>query len=166
MNTEEWITHTLEPFCPEDARVLILGTLPSPKSRETGFYYGHPQNRFWRVLAAVFKDGAPESNEDKKVFLTRHHVALWDVLAACNITGASDSSIKNAQYNDLPGLMVGTPIAAIYTTGKKAGALYEKRWGDLPVPHVNLPSTSPANCRMHLDELVDAYAVIPKSMDL
>jgi TDG/mug DNA glycosylase family protein len=155
------LTHTIAPFCPEDARILILGSFPSPKSREMGFYYGHPQNRFWRVLAGLFGEEEPLTVSERKAFLAAHRIALWDVLASCRIEGASDASIKEAQPNDLNLLLTRAPIAAVFTTGKKAGQLLQKFWKDaLPVPVIALPSTSPANCRLHLDDLIDAYKVI------
>ncbi|MEA5074172.1 MAG: DNA-deoxyinosine glycosylase [Eubacterium aggregans] len=165
MAESQRLFHTLAPFCPGDAKVLILGTFPSPKSREMGFYYGHPQNRFWRVLAALFDAPVPQGVPERKDFLTQYHIALWDVLDSCTITGASDASIREPVANDLPRLLKQAPIKRIYTTGRKAEALLKRLWGDcLPVPVVALPSTSPANCRMDLDTLVQAYRPITEDI--
>ncbi|MDP4093761.1 MAG: DNA-deoxyinosine glycosylase, partial [Bacillota bacterium] len=97
----EYVEHTIEPIYDKDSQVLILGTMPSPKSREAGFYYSHPQNRFWRVIAEVFNQEKPVTNGEKKEFLLRNHLAMWDVLKNCSIEGAADSSIKNPQVNDI-----------------------------------------------------------------
>lgn len=154
------------PFAPVyDARskVLILGTMPSPKSRENGFYYGHPQNRFWRVLAAVLGEEVPQSVPEKKAMLLRHRIALWDVLAECEITGASDSSIRNPVANDLSVILDHAPVQAVFTTGATAWKLYTR----LQKPHtgieaVRLPSTSPANCAVKMEALTEAYkAILP-----
>lgn len=156
------VTHTFDPWYDAASRVLILGTMPSPKSREVGFYYAHPQNRFWRVLPDLF--GEPSLVGDcaaQKIFLTQHHIALWDVLASCEIEGASDASIRNPVPNDMRVILRAAPIRAIFTTGKKAGALYKKYC--LPmcgVPAKVLPSTSPANCAMKLDTLRERYDII------
>lgn len=160
------VTHTIPVFCPDGALVLILGTIPSPKSRKFGFYYGHPQNRFWRVLSDLLGEKKPETNEEKKLFLERNHIALWDVLAACDIEGASDSSIKNAIPNDFTELLAKGTIRGIYTTGAKATDLYQKHcFPKNGVASVMLPSTSPANCRLSYDDLKQAYSVILKALD-
>ena len=151
------IFHTLEPVFDENSKVLILGTLPSPKSRETGFYYGHKQNRFWRVLAAVFDEAVPFSVEEKKAFVLAKHVALWDVCASCLISGASDSSIKDPVFNDFSLITSVAHINAVFTTGKTAFSLYRKATGETPFL---LPSPSPANCAVKFDALVEAYKTI------
>ena len=155
----EIIKHTIEPFIFKEAKVLILGTMPSPKSREQGFYYGHPQNRFWRVLAAVFGEKAPEGVEERKNFLVKHRIALWDVLSECEIDGASDSSIKRAEANDVSGKSVGTDIEAIFTTGRTAHDLLKKLKG---TDSLLLPSPSPANCAVTFDEMVEKYSAIKR----
>lgn len=165
MNQREFLSHdVLPPFLPEYANILILGSFPSPKSREYGFYYGHPQNRFWQTLAAVFDDVLPTSLDDKKAFLTRHGIALWDVIQSCSIIGASDSSIEDVVYNDISAIAKRLPLRLIVTTGKKADSLYRKRFKKEPVltsiSYRNLPSTSPANARMRLPDLVKAYSVL------
>ena len=120
------VTHEFDAFFDRDSRVLILGTIPSPKSREQGFYYGHPQNRFWKVLADVLDEDFPETVAERKAFLTRNHIALWDVLASCEIRGASDMSIRNAEPNDMNRILKTADIQAIFATGAKAAELYKK----------------------------------------
>lgn len=159
----EHIIHSIEPIFDAESRVLILGTMPSPKSREVQFYYGHPQNRFWRVLAAVLGEELPQSVPEKKAMLLRHRIALWDVLAECEITGASDSSIRNPVANDLSVILDHAPVQAVFTTGATAWKLYTR----LQKPHtgieaVRLPSTSPANCAVKMEALTEAYkAILP-----
>ena len=159
----EHIIHSIEPVFDAESRVLILGTMPSPKSREVQFYYGHPQNRFWRVLAAVLGEELPQSVPEKKAMLLRHQIALWDVLAECEITGASDSSIRNPVANDLSVILDHAPVQAVFTTGATAWKLYTR----LQKPHtgieaVRLPSTSPANCAVKMEALTEAYkAILP-----
>ena len=158
------VTHEIQPVFDSRSRVLLLGTMPSPASREQGFYYGHPQNRFWRVLAAIFNEPAPRTTDEKRDMLLRHHVALWDVLASCEIEGASDASIRDAQPNDLARIFDVADIRAVFATGTKAGELYHKLVEPtLGVPCTTLPSTSPANAKMKLDNLADAYgkALLP-----
>lgn len=165
MNKREYLSHdALPPFLPEDANILILGSFPSPKSRESGFYYGHPQNRFWKTLAGVFKDEVPQTLDQKKTFLTRHHIALWDVIASCSIVGAADSSIADVVVNDIPAIAQKRPIKLIVTTGKKADTLFRRYFKNdttlAGITYLNLPSTSPANARMRLPDLIAAYQVI------
>ena len=158
------VTHEIQPVFDSRSRVLLLGTMPSPASREQGFYYGHPQNRFWRMLAAIFDEPVPRTIEEKRDMLLRHHIALWDVLASCEIEGASDASIRDAQPNDLARIFNTADIRAIFATGTKAGELYRKLIEPtLGVPCTTLPSTSPANAKMKLADLVDAYgkALLP-----
>ena len=156
----EYIEHPLEPVFDGRSRVLVLGTMPSPASRRVGFYYGHPQNRFWRVLAALWDAPVPRGSAERAAFCLERGIALWDVLAACDIAGASDASIRNARPNDLARILDAAPVGAVFTTGSKAAELYRRhdapRWPGLP--HVALPSTSGANARMGLADLVAAYA--------
>lgn len=150
--------HTIEPVYDERSKILILGSFPSVKSRETGFFYGHPQNRFWRVLAGVLQEEVPVTIDEKKEFLLLHHIALWDVIGSCDITGSSDSSIRNVVANDLTCILEKATIEQIYVNGKKAEQLY-KRYIE-PLVHrsaVCLPSTSPANAAWGLDRLVEAW---------
>ena len=159
----ELVIHTLDPVFDSNSRVLILGTMPSPKSREQHFYYANPRNRFWRVMERLFslKDQALSENKVRCEFLLAHRIALWDVLHACEITGASDASIANPQPNDLVRIVSQAPIAQIFTTGTTAYHLYrnlcEQQVG---MSATSLPSTSPANARMRLDDLVEAYRPI------
>ncbi|MEE8705168.1 MAG: DNA-deoxyinosine glycosylase [Oscillospiraceae bacterium] len=155
------IIHPLEPVWNSECRALILGTMPSPKSRMVGFYYGHPQNRFWRVLAEIFGETVPNSNAEKTSFLLQHRIALWDVLKSCRICGASDQSITEPVPNDFSVLLKETEIQSIYTTGRKAFQLYESLvYPKTKIHAIALPSTSPANCRMSFHDLIDAYRVL------
>lgn len=156
----EKVVHTIAPVYDENSRVLILGSMPSPKSREVGFYYGHPQNRFWRVLAEILGEEAPEDTQAKKVLVLRHHIALWDVLAECEIEGASDSSIKNPKINDMDIIFSRASINAVFATGAKAAELYQKmRKSDWP-DCIKLPSTSAANAAYSKERLKESYRVI------
>ena len=150
--------HPIAPVFDEMSRILILGSFPSVKSREAGFFYGHPQNRFWRVLAAVLGCAVPVAIDEKRDMLLAHHVAVWDVIASCEITGSSDSSIRNAVPNDLMPILVAANIRQIFTNGKTADRMYrkycEKQTGRNAVC---LPSTSPANAAWSLDRLIDEW---------
>lgn len=159
MNEPCRIAHPLAPIFDEHSKVLVLGTMPSPVSREVGFYYGHPQNRFWKVLGALFDEPEPRTNEERTAFLLDHRIALWDVLASCTIEGASDASIADPVPNDLSAVVDAAPIEAVFTTGAKAAALYRRFDAELAerLAHTALPSTSPANARMRLADLVAAY---------
>lgn len=155
------VFHTLEPVYDAQSRVLLLGTMPSPRSREAGFYYAHPQNRFWSVLASLFDASVPQTAEARRAFALTHGIALWDVLARCEIRGADDASIRRPVANDIAWLLRQAPIRAVFTTGGKAFSLYQRLC--LPqtgMPAVLLPSTSPANCRMSHKALEQAYARI------
>lgn len=153
--------HTIPPCYDENSKILILGSFPSPKSREFGFYYGHPQNRFWRVLAALLHQPLPTSNEEKRKLVLEHGIALWDVLESCEIRGADDASIRNETPNDIRLILNACDISAIFTTGGTATKLYRKHI--LPVTHrdtIALPSTSPANCRVSLEALIQKYHIL------
>lgn len=158
-----FVTHEFGAFFDKDSRVLILGTIPSPKSREQGFYYGHPRNRFWKVLADVLKKEVPQTVEERQIFLKENHIALWDVLESCEIKGASDVSIRNARPNDMNRILQAADIRAIFVAGTKAAKLYKKLC--LPtcgVEAIQLPSTSPANCGCSDEKLREAYSQICK----
>lgn len=159
---EEQVFHTILPVYDKTSRVLLLGTMPSPKSREAGFYYGHPQNRMWKVLGQVFGEETPMGTEARRAFLLRHHIAMWDVLAACTIRGAEDSSIADAVPNDIRPILSEAPVEHIYTTGRKAFSLYRKYLQPVTGREaICLPSTSPANCRWEtVDTLTEAYSVL------
>lgn len=153
------IIHELKPFINKDSEILILGSIPSVKSRQLGFYYAHPQNKFWKVLSSVFNSSEPKTIDDKKQFLIKNKIALFDVLASCDIKGSSDSSIKNIEVNNIKQLIGNTNIKKIFTTGKKATSLYKKYcYKDVLIEGIYLPSTSPANngyCSF--EELVSIY---------
>ncbi len=152
------IIHPLKPIFDKNSKVLVLGTMPSPKSRENNFYYGNPQNRFWRVLSAVFDESLPQNNKERTALLLKHRIALWDVLASCEIKGADDSSIKNPVPNDLSIILEACNIKAVFTTGKKAFSLYQKLCEPkTEISAISLPSTSPANCRTSFESLVESY---------
>ena len=156
-----FVTHEFGAFFDEESRVLILGTIPSPKSREQGFYYGHPQNRFWKVLADVLDKKTPQTVEERQIFLKENHIALWDVLESCEIKGASDVSIRNARPNDMNEILQAADIRAIFATGAKAAQLYKKLcFPECGVEAVRLPSTSPANCGCSYEKLREAYSQI------
>lgn len=161
------VAHPLDPVFDERSRVLVLGTMPSPASRAAGFYYGHSQNRFWKVLGALFGEPEPCGAEARAAFALGHGIALWDVLASCAIVGASDASIADPVPNDLCRIARLAPIEAVFTTGSKASSLYRRCCaGMLPgVRHAALPSTSPANARMRLDDLVRAYRPLRDALD-
>ncbi len=155
------VVHTIPPLYDCHSRVLLLGSIPSPKSREIGFFYGHPQNRFWRVLAAVLGEEVPQTIEDKRAMCLKHHVALWDTIARCDIVGASDTSIRNAEPNDIGKLVRESEITRIFATGGKSAELYRKLIEPtLHIPITQLPSTSPANAAWSLERLIEAYRVI------
>ena len=120
------ILHSIAPVCSPDSRILILGSFPSVRSREIGFFYGHPQNRFWKVLSSLFGEAVPQSVDEKKAFLQAHGIALWDVIASCEIIGSSDASIRNAVPNDLSLVLDIAPVRAIFTNGATADRLYRK----------------------------------------
>lgn len=159
----EKVNHEFEPFYNKDSKILILGTIPSPKSREIGFYYMHPQNRFWKVLSDVLNEKFPETLEEKKKMLNRHNIALWDVLESCQIEGASDSSIKNAKANDINKLINASNIKQIFVTGKTAEKYYNKLcYEKTKIPCIYLPSTSPANASVKYETLKEKFDIIKK----
>ena len=161
MTEFEHIEYPWEPLFDDRSRVLILGTMPSPKAREVGFFYGHPHNRFWPVMGRLFGEETPMGTEARRAFALKHHLALWDVLASCDIKGASDASIRNPVPNDLNRIFSAAPIQGVFTTGTKATDLYRRLCEPLfGRPTCGLPSTSPANAAMSLDKLVDRYRVI------
>ena len=147
---KEHIVHAIEPVFDKNSQILILGSMPSPKSREAGFYYGHPQNLFWPALAAVLAKPEPDKNKAaRKAFALQNKVALWDVLASCDIQGADDSSITNVEPNEIKRILDYAPVKAVFTTGKQAKKLYDKYcWPQTHQAAIYLPSTSPANRAM------------------
>lgn len=154
------VSHGFGPCYFEDSEILILGSFPSVKSREISFYYGHPMNRFWAVLAGIFKIRIPNDVDSKQGILKDIHVALYDVIEECDIQGSSDSSIKNVVPTDLSKIIKHSKIRAIYLNGKKAGALFEKYQKSLlgdSIPYFILPSTSPANAAVSIDQLIKVW---------
>ena len=161
MGEYETLTHTFEPVYNADSEILIIGTFPPVKSRQQHFYYGHPQSRFWKVLAAVTGDVLPTTIEEKKAFLLRNHIAVWDVIKSCSIIGSSDSSIKNVTPTDLKQILDHCQIRQIYANGITAGALYKKYQQPLTERDILvLPSTSPANAAWSLDRLYEKWSEI------
>ena len=161
MKTAEQLVHPFPPTWDEHSEILILGSFPSVKSREMAFFYGHPQNRFWRLVAALYEDAAPQTVEERRAFLLRHHIALWDVIASCSIVGSSDSSIRDTVPNDIRPILVGAPIRGIFTNGQTAFRLYQKYLlPEIGREAVCLPSTSPANAAWSFDRLTEAWNVI------
>lgn len=160
------VSHGFGPVYNENSKILILGSFPSVKSREEGFYYGHPRNRFWRVIAEIFEETEPRNVQEKRELLLRHGIALYDVIESCDIIGSSDSSIKNAVVSDLCVILSASKIRAVFTNGKTADRLYrkyqEKETGHIAVC---LPSTSPANAAFSLEKLVEIWKAAIKSAD-
>ena len=157
-------THIVHPFGPlynTDSTVLILGSLPSVKSREQQFFYGHPQNRFWRMQAALYEETAPQSVEEKKALALQHHVALWDTIYSCDIVGSSDSSIRNVVPTDLRPILEGSRVRRIFCNGRTSGLYFQKYQAKaLGMEAQVLPSTSPANAAWTMERLLDAWRVI------
>ncbi|MEI3226514.1 MAG: DNA-deoxyinosine glycosylase [Lachnospiraceae bacterium] len=157
-------THIIHPFPPlydSESEILILGSFPSVKSREQKFFYGHKQNRFWKVMAAVLETAVPETIEEKKKMLYRHHIALWDSIYSCDIIGSSDSSIKNAVPTDLGQIITGSKIRKIFCNGAASGICFKKyQEKELQITADVLPSTSPANAAYSLEKLISIWRKI------
>ena len=155
------IVHPIEPVYDNHSKILILGSFPSVKSRESGFFYGHPRNRFWKILAALYGEETPETVEEKKRFLLKNHIAVWDVIERCEITGSSDTSIRDVIPNDIGRILKETEIERIFVNGKTAEKYYrkylEKKTG---IKAVCLPSSSPANAAKTLDDLVREWRAL------
>ena len=152
------VIHEIPPVYDDQSKILILGSFPSVKSREGQFFYHHKQNRFWKVLAAVFQDTLPETIEEKKEFLLRHHIAIWDVIASCDIEGSSDSSIRNVVPNDLTEILQTASIRQIFTNGGTADRLYKKYcFPQTQQKAICLPSTSPANAAWSKERLLTKW---------
>jgi TDG/mug DNA glycosylase family protein len=155
------IEHTFSPVFDQNSKILILGSLPSVKSRENGFYYGHPSNRFWKVVAGIYQCEVPNSIESKIEMLTSLNIAIWDVIASCDIIGSSDSSIRNVVANDLSTILSHSNIQKIYANGKTAGNLYRKFSQEMTGRDiVELPSTSTANAAYRLERLIEVWSAI------
>ncbi len=155
------IKHPFEALYDKNSRILILGSFPSVKSREQNFFYGHAQNRFWRVTAKVFDASVPETIQQKREFLLAHGIALWDVIASCDIEGSADSTIKNVTANDLEPILSCADIRQIFVNGKTAHRYYQ-RYTEPKICRgaICLPSTSPANAAWTFERLVGAWSII------
>lgn len=157
----EIFTHTFEPIFDKNSEILVLGSFPSVKSRENNFYYAHPQNRFWRVVASVYSCPVPSSVEEKKNMLLSNKIAVWDVIKSCEITGSADSTIKSVIPNDLSEILSVADIKKIYANGKTAQSLYNKYIKkNTGVDIISLPSTSPANAAYSLEKLIKEWKII------
>ena len=160
-NTGQRIMHPFGPLYDGNSRILILGSFPSVKSREQNFFYGHPQNRFWKVLAALFDREVPQTIPEKKALILENGLALWDSIASCMITGSSDASIREVRPNDLRVILNSSPIERIYCNGRKSYEMYGKYIRpELGREAVCLPSTSPANAQWSMERLTDAWSVL------
>lgn len=152
------VIHPVKPIFDENSRMLILGSFPSVKSREICFFYGHPQNRFWRVMAKICNSKIPESVEDKTNLILSNNFAVWDVIHSCEIEGSSDSSIKNVVPNDISVILNNSRVDRIFVNGKKAESLYKKYIEkDVGIQAIYLPSTSPANAAWSEDRLTEFW---------
>lgn len=166
MENYEKVTHELEPIYDENSKILMLGTLPSVKSREQQFFYAHPQNRFWKVLALLMEDDVPVTIYEKKAFLLKNNIAVWDVIESCQIIGSSDSSIKDVVPTDITKILETANISKIFANGATAKKLYDKYQRKiLGIEIEGLPSTSPANAAYSLEKLLDKWAVIKGYID-
>lgn len=163
----ENITHPIKPVYDSNSKILILGSFPSIKSREEGFFYGHKQNRFWTVISRIFDDDKPDSIDDKMTLLIKHNIAVWDVIKSCNIVGSSDSSIKNVVPNDISFIINNSNINTIFVNGKTAEKLYIQHIEPvINIKAICLPSTSPANAAWKTDKLTEYWkSEIIKALD-
>ena len=152
--------HNIKPVYDKNSKILILGSFPSVKSREAQFFYGHPQNRFWKVISSITDTKLPGTIEDKRKMLINNNIAVWDVIASCDIEGSSDSSIKNVVVNDLSEILKETNIKTIFLNGGTAYNLFKKYNKDLNMNIIKLPSTSPANARYSLEMLINDWNII------
>ena len=152
------LEHPFPPVVDEECRILILGSFPSGKSREDGFFYGNPQNRFWKMLTAIFREELPTDIQEKHTLLLRHHIALWDVIASCEIEGSSDASVRNAVPVDISLITNVAPIKRVICNGKLSAKLYHQHLEKLVgLTAVAMPSTSPANASCSLEKLIQAW---------
>ena len=155
------LVHPIAPVWNENARILILGSFPSVRSREAGFYYAHPQNRFWPLMARLYEEPVPQTTEERRTFALRHGIALWDSIQSCVITGSSDASLREATPNDIAGLIRQTGIQRIFCNGQQSYRVFSRYCApDCPLPAIPLPSTSPANAAWTMDKLAQAWRII------
>ena len=163
---KESLRHPFPAIYAPDSRILILGSFPSVKSREQKFFYGHPQNRFWRIMAALLGTDVPQTTKEKRAFLLAHRIALWDVIASCDIAGSSDASIRNAVPNDLSPILETASVRQIFTNGGTAHRLYRKYIYPLTGREdIVLPSSSPANAARSLNALIDAWQIVREALE-
>lgn len=161
MSDTQRIVHPIPPLFDKDCTKLILGSFPSVKSREAQFFYGHPQNRFWKLLAELFSEEVPQTVEEKSALVLRHHIAMWDTIHSCTITGPSDSSIKDVVPNDLSVIIDNSRVTQIFANGTASYKLYQKYiYPVTGIQAVKLPSTSPANAAFSLEKLKQSWFVI------
>ncbi len=152
------VQHPFAPLMSTTSRILILGSFPSVKSRENQFYYGHPQNRFWRMLSGVFGAPLPCTIEEKTALVLTHHLALWDSIASCTITGSSDASVRDVVPTDIRLVLDHAPIERVLCNGALSARMYKKYLeGITGMPALTLPSTSPANASWSLSRLIEAW---------
>ena len=155
------ITHPFDPIYDCNSRILILGSLPSVKSRENAFYYGHPQNRFWKLLARLFGEEVPRTTDEKRSLALRRHIAMWDTIHSCTIVGSSDSSIRDVVPNDLSVILENSRAERIFCNGAASYNLYKKYiFPSTGIEAVKLPSTSPANAAFGMDRLEDEWKIL------
>ena len=161
MSKENNVVHPFGPLYNENSESLILGSFPSVKSREAMFFYGHPQNRFWKVIPMLYGEKPPENIEEKKSLILRHNLALWDSIHSCTITGSSDSSVKDVVPNDISGIIENSKIRKVFCNGALSHKMYMRYiYPDTKIEAVKLPSTSPANAAFSIDRLIEHWKVI------
>lgn len=161
MDRYEHIIHPFGPLYDKNSRVLILGSLPSVKSREQNFFYGHPQNRFWPLIAKLFNEKVPTTIPEKRRLILKHHLALWDTIYSCDIIGSSDSSIKNVVPTDLEQIINNSKVTAVFCNGNTSGKYFHRyQEKTLGIKAAILPSTSPANAAWSMERLAEAWKVI------
>lgn len=163
MSDTQRIIHPIPPLFDENCTKLILGSFPSVKSREAQFFYGHPQNRYWRLLAELLGEEVPQTIEEKSALALKHHIAMWDTINSCTITGSSDSSIKDVVPNDLSVILENSKVTQIFANGATSYNLYQKYiYPVTKIKAVKLPSTSPANATFSLERLKESWSIIVK----
>ena len=160
------IVHPIPPLYDENSRILILGSFPSVKSREANFFYGHPQNRFWPLMAVIFERPPFRSVEEKREFALSHGIAMWDVIYSCDIVGSSDSSIKNAVPSDLLSIKETGDLRTVITNGRTSGKMYDKyQKNELGMESLTLPSTSPANAAWSFERLFEEWKIVREILE-
>lgn len=161
MNTPQSMVHPFPPLFDKNSSVLILGSFPSVKSREQNFFYGHPQNRFWKLISLLFDEEIPQSIDEKKRLILKHNLALWDVIHSCTVTGSSDSSIKDVVANDLSEILKNSKVNRIFANGALSHKMYMKYiFPKTGIEAVKLPSTSPANAAFSLSRLAESWKIV------